>query len=1205
MHGKMWQEIGTGDTMRERINRLAKGIVDPEVLRLAVSPPELNDTVHAGEVTRKNITVSDEEGRYIKGLVYSSNIRVRVANNAFGGVRNRIAFEIDSMYLTQKDVITGAFYLVTNAGEQKVPYSFSVEVEASGRTLENLNTAADFAELARKDQETALRLFEYQDFIEAPFMQDIHVRALYDGLKSRGNRQNLLEEFLVALKAKEAVRLEVESSRLSYEKMEKPVKEVLEVHASTWGYVQFQVTADGDFLELPKRSFGPLDFKDGICQVTYVVNPARLHGGRNLGALLVSTIRETVQVQVEAQGGDEEFKFPENREREELGHYLMSRLQYELGLSEPEHLLGRMRQEIDSLRRKNGETPLNVLLQAEQAILEGQAGRADELLEGHRGELADLRRDMPELYCFYQYLLQILKKKEGQRDTLIRLVKKCLLEDHRHPYLFLLWLKLEPELRENPAELLERMRRLFERGFSSPFLYAQAFFLFQREPLLMHRLGRFEVQVLYFAVRRGILGQELAERAAQLAGSAKHYTRSCSRLLQSLYEKYPNKEFLSAACGMLIKGDCREEKYFPWYQKALEWGVSLTRLYEYYLYSLPKDYPYLLPKEVLLYFSYEKSMDEYSRSLLYMNILKYMKPDAELYKQYEREIEKFTMEQLLAARVNERLVVLYRHMIYKEMIDQRVARVLPAVLRSCRIELDNPNIKYVVVCYEELEEEDAFLVRDKMTYVPLFREHSVILFQDGYGNRYANIPYRKVPAMEKKNIRELEERCYEVYPSHEMLRLQECGEIVDGGISGEADVMTLRRIAADLRLKPMYRKKILIRMVQYYQKIAEAEGTDAAGGTEYLLGLNMERLTRQERAGICETLIQQDYIREAWARICRYGSEGIRRARLLKLCSRMILSPFHDEDETLLLLSCDLFSEGKHDSVVLDYLCEHFNGSGKQMYRILNQAVREKILVYDMPERLLAQMLFTGATERIDQVFDWYAAGKKTEDNLVKAYFTMKSSEYFMKGEAAGSRVFAYLESAIRGITDFDKIPTVYLLALSRHYSALPALEEGQRELCQAITSHLLAEGRVFSWFKDLGRWVPMPDSVMEQVTVEYQGDRDARPALQVRILPEEEEYHWEEMRRVYPGIFIRQKVLFEGEILEYRIYEKKEEKLTLLKEGSLTWEPGQEKIKGSRFAALNEMGLCLALKEENTLKEKMLKYARDSAAMEELFRLM
>lgn len=1192
--------------MRERINRLAKGIVDPEALRLVISPAELTDTVHAGEVTRKIISVADEKGRFIKGLVYSSNIRVRVANNAFGGVRNRITFDIDSMYLSQKDVIEGALYLVTNAGEYKIPYSFSIAVEASDRTLENLKTAADFARLAKKDQETALRLFEYQDFAEAPFMQDIHIRALYDGLKNRGNRQNLLEEFLVALKAKEPVKLEVERNHISIGKLEKPVKEWLEVHASTWGHVQFQVSADGDFLDLTRRSFGPSDFKDGVCQVGYVVNPARLHGGRNLGALLISTIRETVLVEVEALGGDEELRLPRSRDRENLGHYLKLRLQYELGLSGERSLIDRMKQEVENLRKKSGETPLNLLLQAELALLDGQTERADGLLEGRKGELLDLRRDQPKLYCFYQYLLQLLGKKEGQRDTLIRLIRKCLQENGYHPYLFLLWMKVDPGLRENPAELLSRMCRLTDQGCCSPFVYAQAFFIYRENPALMHRLGSFEIQVLNFSVKQGIVERELAERAAELAGTVKHYTRSGCRLLMALYERYPEKEFLSAVCGMLIKGDCRNEKYFPWYQKALDKGVSLTRLYEYYLYSLPADYPYLLPKEVLLYFSYEKSMDEHSRSTIYMNILKYMKPDSELYQQYERDIEKFTMEQLLGARVNQRLVVLYQHMVYKEMIDQRVARVLPAVLKSCRIELDNPNIKYVVVSYEELEEEDAFLVRDGMVYVPLFREHSVLLFQDGYGNRYANIPFRKFPAMEKKdNIRELEERCYEVYPSHEMLRLQKCGEIVDKGISGESDVVTLRRIAADLKLKPMYRKRILSRMIQYYQNRAEAEGSDAAGGAEYLLSLNMDRLTRKERAGICETLIQQDYMKEAWARICRYGAEDIKRARLLKLCSQMILQHVANEDDILLLICCDLFSAGKYDSVLLDYLCEHFNGSGKQMFRILNQAVRERVPVYDMPERLLAQMLFTGETNRMDAVFDWYAAGKKTGENLVKAYFTMKSSEYFLKGEPAGDRVFAYLEGAIQGITDYDKIPIVYLLALARYYSTLPVLEGERKELCQAITGHLLAEGMIFSWFKELGRWVPMPDSIMDQVIIEYQGSRDARPALQIRILPEEEEYHWEEMRRVYPGIFIRQKVLFEGEILEYRVYEKNEEKLTLAREGSLFWEPGREKAEGSRFAALNEMGLCLTLKEEAALKEKMKRYVEDSVVMEELFRVM
>lgn len=1191
--------------MRERINRLAKGIVDPEALRLVLNPAELTDTVHAGEVTKRMITVTDEDGRFIKGLVYSSNLRVRVVNNAFGGVRNRITFEIDSMYLTQKDVITGALYLVTNAGEQKIPYSFSIEVEASGRTLENLLKAEDFAGLARKDQETALRLFEYQDFVEAPFMQDIHVRALYDGLKGRGNRQNLLEEFLVALKAKEPVRLEVENHHLSYEKLDKPVKECLEVHASTWGYVQFQVLADGDFLEFPKKFFGPADFKDGVCQVTYVVNPARMHGGRNLGAMMIATIRESVLVYVEAQGGDEELLIPHSGERENLGHYLQLRLEYEIKSGEQKSLLDPMRQELENLRRRNGETPLNVLLQAEQMILEGQKERAEALLEAHQGELLDQRRDMPELYCFYQYLLQMLQKKGGQRDTLIRLVRKCLLEENRHSYLFLLWLKLEPELLENPAGLLEQMRRLCDRGCCSPFVYLEAFRIWEKVPLLMHRLGKFEIQVLNFAVRRGILQRELAERAVELAGVVKHYSVSCHRLLAALYEKYPEKEFLSAVCAILIKGDCREEKYFTWYQKALETGVSLTRLYEYYLYSLPKDYPYLLPHEVLLYFSYEKSLDEYSRSLLYSNILKYMKPDAELYRQYERDIEKFTMEQLLGARVNRRLVVLYQHMIYKEMIDRRVARVLPAILRSYRVEIDNPNIKYVIVCYEELEEEDAFLVKDKMAYVPLFREHSVLLFQDSYGNRYANIPCRKLPAMKKENIRELEERCYEVYPSHEMLRLQECGEIVDQGIAEDADVMTLERIAGDLKLKPVYRKKILLRIIQYYQKRAKKEGNDVPGSAGYLVNLNMDRLTRQERAGICEILIQQGYISEAWARARKYGFEDIRNTRLLKLCTQMLKRQVSSEENTLLTLSCKLFSEGKYDGILLDFLCEHFNGSGKQMFRILNQAVREKIRVYDMPERLLAQMLFTGETERMDQVFDWYVAGKKTGESLVKAYFTMKSSEYFLKGQPAKDQVFAYLEEAIQGVSDFDKVPTVYLLALSRYYASLPVLEGERKELCQTIVRHLLAEGRVFSWFKELGKWISMPDSVMEQVIVEYQGSRDSRPALQIRILPEEEEYHWEEMRRVYPGIFIRQKVLFEGEILEYRIYEKREENLMLAKEGSLSWEPGQEKKQESRFAALNEMGLCLAVKEEASLKEKMRRYVEDSAMMEELFQVM
>lgn len=1189
--------------MRERINRLAKGIVDFDVPELRISPEQIEARVNADELTRKEISIADKNGLHIKGLVYSSNIRVKIKNSSFGGSRNYIGYDIDSSHLTQGDTIAGAFYFVTEGGERKIPYQFHVDLGVSGRTLEGLKTPDDFCEIAKKDLDTALRLFEYQDFVEAPFMQDMHIRTLYDGLKGHAGRQNLLEEFLVSLELKKPVELDFDTGSRTYDGLIQPLKEELEVRRSTWGYVSFEVAADGDFIDLPKKVFTVSDFKDGVCKVSYIVNPARLHRGKNMGSLTVSTVRSEERLRIEAQGADEDAGISLSRKQGKFARYLSLRLEYETGMYEDRLLLNQMRQELERIRQSSGENLLNQLLQAELCLIEGNKERASAILDGCRVEVSDRRADSQEMYCFFLYLMFQLQKKDGQRDALIRLIRKYLMEG-RHHYLFFLWMKLEPSLEDSPAELLDRLKELFQRGCRSPFLYAQAFRLYARDPLTLKKVENFERQVLLFAAKRDLIEQELALRVAELAGVVKHYHKVYYRILVMLHTAFPAKELLGAVCCMLIKGDCRESIYFHWYQEALKAGISLTRLYEYFLYSLPKDYPYLLPKEVLMYFSYEKDMDDHSRSVLYMNILKFMNPDSILYKQYERDIERFTMEQLLQSRINRRLVVLYQHMLYQEMIDEKVAKVLPAVLKSYRVRLENPNMKYVVVCYEELKGEDAFPIRDGVAYVPLFLEHTVLLFQDGYGNRYANIPYQKLPAMEKTDIRELEERCYDIFPDHPMLRLQECGEIVEGGVRDEADVMTLQRASADLDLHPLYQRKILSRVIQYYQERLDVDDEGAGGEVDYLMSLDLNRLTRKERSSVCETLINQAYIREAFDIIREYGYEGIRSNRLLKLCTKMILQNLFDENDFLLNLACQLFSEGKFDGVLLDYLCEYFNGSTKQMFKILNQGMLEHVDTYDMPERLLAQMIFTGETGRIDQVFDWYAVGKKTSDNIVKAYFTLKSVDYFLKDQPTGDRVFAWLEGALHTTQDKGRVPTIYLLALTRYYAELPALDEERALLCKGMIDLLLAEGRVFPYFKKIGNLIPMPDSIMDKVTVEYKGGRNASPELLVRVLPEEEEYHSETMRRVYPGVFIRQKVLFDGEIMEYQIYERRGEERVLVKEGSIASEPDERKDKNSRFAALNEMGLCLTLKE-GTLGDKMKKYVTGSAMMEELFLLM
>ena len=132
------------------------------------------------------------------------------------------------------------------------PYSLRIQTGNRTEELGSLKTPRDFAALAKKNWELALRLFEYQDFTEAPFMQDVQARTIYEGLKGRNGRNNLLEEFLVALHVKEAVSLRTDGEKILLNAPETITEGVIGLTASGWGYVKIQVEADGDFLAVEK-----------------------------------------------------------------------------------------------------------------------------------------------------------------------------------------------------------------------------------------------------------------------------------------------------------------------------------------------------------------------------------------------------------------------------------------------------------------------------------------------------------------------------------------------------------------------------------------------------------------------------------------------------------------------------------------------------------------------------------------------------------------------------------------------------------------------------------------------------------------------------------------------------------------------------------------------------------------------------------------
>ena len=63
------------------------------------------------------------------------------------------------------------------------------------------------------------------------------------------------------------------------------------------------------------------------------------------------------------------------------------------------------------------------------------------------------------------------------------------------------------------------------------------------------------------------------------------------------------------------------------------------------------------------------------------------------------------MEQLFQSHINSDLAKIYTRMIYPEMVDERIAKVLPKLLYARRITCDNPDMRQVVLCYEEMKGE--------------------------------------------------------------------------------------------------------------------------------------------------------------------------------------------------------------------------------------------------------------------------------------------------------------------------------------------------------------------------------------------------------------------------------------------------------------------------------------------------------------------
>ncbi len=191
-------------------------------------------------------------------------------------------------------------------------------------------------------------------------------------------------------------------------------------------------------------------------------------------------------------------------------------------------------------------------------------------------------------------------------------------------------------------------------------------------------------------------------------------------------------------------------------------------------------------------------------------------------------------------------------------------------------------------------------------------------------------------------------------------------------------------------------------------------------------------------------------------------------SRLFKLCSRMILQKVYEEDRFLLQLSYYVFMEEKFDSVILEYLCEYFNGSSEEMYQILKTAANSQVETYDMEERLLAQLMFVESTEHLDEVFADYVKRQTADPMILDAYFTLKCHAYFLGQLDMDAEVFYYIEKKAAAVTLDCNMILIHMLAVTKYYASLETLTDEQKNLAARLLNILEKRGMVFRHLKEL-----------------------------------------------------------------------------------------------------------------------------------------
>lgn len=1184
--------------MKEKIERLAKEKFEYQMPELRIVPEKLEISTEAGRAYEGIIRVSNSAGRRMKGVICSDSLLLTLAKEQYIGEEIELPFVFHAEHAKAGERFEGRLALVTDAGEETLPYEVQVTYPALETTEGRIKDLYQFASLAKADWAQAEALFFGEDFAEAVFYRDKRFALLYRVLAATKRTGQAMEEFLIAAGKKTAVELRLERSEFSYEAGSYNFMDKLVLCKNSWGYVEGEILCDAGFVQLSRTSFTAGDFADGRLAVDFIVQAAECREGAREACIRVVTPKKELRAHITCvipHKRADQWRERRSRKRA-LCELMRAHLAFYCAGENAKRYAEQARERLKLFCGPEGTLPEAKLYSVYLLQLSGRdAAARDALALLKEEELAGDARMLGALYC-----LNAAQKKDGLSagEAADRVRELC----RKHPEdaeLFRYLLLLDEEYRDG-AERFAAIREFTREYGYHALLLGEAVRILREDLSVLRELGGFELHVLKLALSCGCMDGELTRRAAYLAAREKAFSPLLYQVLEKCYKNRQDDELLEVICTLLIRSGRREARDYPWFARAVARQLKITQLEEYYMYCRTEKETEPIHPNVLLYFSYRCELGSRKKAMLYAELIRRRKENSGAYARCLPQMESFALEQLKKGAVNDALAVIYNEL-YRVKMPEDALAFLPQVAFAHKLTCPQGNFVQAAVFHPGQEKPVLTPIAQNETVIMLCTEDAESFLVDERGDFYPAANLKGVSGeaagVTVKPMVFLEQHlwaCFENGGSELSLLLHLHEGEVKYQKYGKRPEELSRRLAEHPEASEEKKDCCVRFLMEHYYENYESELFEY-----YLQRVKLEGLSKKERARIIQFFIMRGFDERAVQALKMFGMEDIEVKRLARLALRCLEAMEQPAaDAFLLRLSYYIFECGRCDKELLSYLCRFYHGATEAMYAVWKTARSEELDTESLEESLLGQMLFAesciGSAQSV--FLSYYRCG--TNRKLIRAFLNYYAYKFLLNDRVISQEIFELMER--EASLEENEICT---LALLKRYSQEEGLTGKQKNFLEYKLSGILRKGIVLPFFRQFGDITELAEEMYDKTFVEYHTDPSRRVVLHYRI-GNDEPFSQTEMKNVCHGIFTAAFVLFHEEKMQYYITEEYDGQTLITESRTLEPADGTAHEGKSRYDALNLILAAHELRDEAAVMKLLENYIRTEYEAEHLFRM-